>query len=45
MNKKQIKKILLYVGSVDPWDNTYWGHDTEMGNIDELVDYIYGELK
>lgn len=42
--QKRVKWILLQVGSVDD-SGDYWGHDTNLGNIDEFVAEIAQALK
>lgn len=42
--KYLIKQILLCTGSIDDRGD-YWGHDTNLGNIDELVTEILETMK
>jgi len=34
---EKINKVLDLVSSVDPRDNTRWGHDTDCGDNDYIV--------
>ena len=43
-SKEKIKQILMQVGDVDEGGD-YWGHDTNLGNIDKLVTDIICWLK